>query len=78
MKKSSVFILVIGCLLVLWGAADLYSWATSGKELLELYEGVGSISRLVQYSLVGGIIKVLLGLAAGIVSVLTLKKGKRA
>ncbi len=74
MKKTCIFLLLIGGALVLWGIVDVYNWATTGKQLIELYPDVSSIAELVRYSLLSGIIKAILGMTMAAATYIISKK----
>ena len=74
MKKSYVFMIVIGVVLVLWGAMDFYNWASTGRQLLELYPDVSSVIDLVRYSFTSGIIKVILGVITAVAPCIMAKR----
>ena len=61
MKKTQWILLILSVLLIAWGIEDFYHYAVMGKELLRHYEGEEAINSLVNYSLVNGVIKVILG-----------------
>ncbi len=61
MKKTQWILLILSVLLIAWGIVDFYHYAVIGKELLQHYEGAEAINSLVSYSLVEGVIKVILG-----------------
>lgn len=61
MKKTPWILLILSVLLIAWGIVDFYHYAVIGKELLQHYEGEEAINSLVNYSLVNGVIKVILG-----------------
>ena len=61
MKKIQWILPILSVLLIAWGIEDFYHYAVIGKELLQHYEGEEAINSLVNYSLVNGVIKVILG-----------------
>ena len=61
MKKTPWILLILSVLLIAWGIVDFYHYAVIGKELLQHYGGEEAINSLVNYSLVNGVIKVILG-----------------
>ena len=62
MKKSTAVLFIASLLLIIWGATDLYNYATTGQELLQHYDGEKIIRELVNYSLIQGLVKSVLGL----------------
>ena len=64
MKKSTAVLFIASLLLIIWGATDLYNYATTGQELLQHYDGEEIIRELVNYSLIQGLVKSVLGLFA--------------
>ena len=76
MKRVNVVFFIIGVLLVCWGAADFYSWSTTGRELLTHYAESEAVKELVRQTLYGGAIKTVLGvLLAGVSLVLMRRTG---
>ena len=57
MSKTAKKLLLLAALLLAWGLWDLYRYATVGRELLQLYAGVGSVERLVDGQLLRGLLK---------------------
>lgn len=53
---------MIAVLLIVWGITDSYHYAVTGGEVLQYYGTEEIIHRLVNYSFVQGVIKVILGL----------------
>ena len=53
MPKTAKKLLLLAALLLAWGLWDLYRYAAVGRELLQLYAGVGSVERLVGLLKVG-------------------------
>ena len=57
MPKTAKKLLLLAALLLAWGLWDLYRYAAVGRELLQLYAGVGSVERLVDGQLLRGLLK---------------------
>lgn len=76
MAKAAKVLLIIAFLLIIWGVADLYNCATTGKEVLEYYNGAQIIKELVNYNFVQGLIKTILGLLTIVVSFVMRRKSK--
>lgn len=66
----------IGVLLILLGGHDFYNWATIGKELLVRYPEMPTIKELVNYNLIGGVIKCGIGGMTIVVSLLRFKHNR--
>lgn len=62
MNRKSWILLIIAVLLIVWGIADFYNYAVTGRELLQYYGEAELINRLVSYSFAQGVIKVILAL----------------
>ena len=61
MKKTPWILLILSVLLIAWAIEDFYHYAVIGQKLLQHYGGEEAINSLVNYSLVNGVIKVILG-----------------
>ena len=76
MRRVNAVLLVLGVLLVCWGAVDFHSWSTTGQELLTHYAESEAVKELVRQTLYGGVMKTVLGvLSAGVSLVLTRRPG---
>ena len=62
MKTSTAVLFIASLLLIIWVSTDLYNYATTGQELLQHYDGEKIIRELVNYSLIQGLVKSVLGL----------------
>ena len=62
MKKTTWILWAAAALLLLWGIVDFYHCAVTGREVLRYYDGAEAIRQLVRYSLIQGVVKVLVGL----------------
>ncbi|MBQ4649486.1 MAG: HAMP domain-containing histidine kinase [Firmicutes bacterium] len=60
MKKIPVGYYIAAAPLVIWAIVDLYHYAVIGSNLLEYYNGVSNIQKLVENSLVQAIVKMFL------------------
>lgn len=58
-------LVVCGAAVLVWGAADLYAWATTGQEVLAAYGEAESVLRLVENTFTSALGKLLVGAAAG-------------
>mgnify|MGYP000007257384 FL=1 len=58
-------LVVGGAAVLVWGAADLYAWATTGQEVLAAYGEAESVLRLVENTFTSALGKLLVGAAAG-------------
>ena len=74
MRRVSWTLLLAAVLLLIWGAVDFYHYAVIGQEMLQHYEGAQIIRELVNYSLVQGLIKAVLGLLVLVASCFAGKK----
>ena len=62
MKNSSNLSIILSAVFSIWGIVDIYNYFTIGKEALLHYEGIDVVSRLVNYNLTQGIVKIVFGL----------------
>lgn len=76
MAKAAKVLLIIAFLLIIWGVADLYNCETTGKEVLEYYNGAQIIKELVNYNFIQGLIKTILGLLTVVVSFVMRRKSE--
>lgn len=66
MKKAVAILFIVSVLLLIWGGTDLYNYATTGRDLLQHYAGKETIQELVNYNLIQGLVKVILGVLAAV------------
>lgn len=81
MKKISKGYYVLAVLLIIWGFDDFYNYATIGKDLLDFYSEGSTVHRMLSDQLhdqiVGGCVKIFLGIGAIFIGWLRMKmKGK--
>ena len=74
MKRVSWPLILAAVVLLAWGASDFYHYAVTGQAVLQYYEGAQLVRSLVNYSLVQGLIKVVLGLLVIVVPCFAGKK----
>lgn len=69
-------LVVCGAAVLVWGAADLYAWATTGQEVLAAYGEAESVLRLVENTFTSALGKLLVGAAAGGVGLWGLRRSR--
>ena len=77
MDKVSKGLLFAALLLIALGIVDFYHYAVTGKSVLEFYQNAETVKRLVNYSLIQGLLKTAAGLSIAVASFLTAKKRKQ-
>lgn len=74
MKRISKGYWLACALLLLWAAADVYHYATAGRDMISYYESAGMLWRLVHHRALQGAVKALLGC---LILLIGWRRGKR-